>query len=140
MIRFVQTTLSGKDMQSMKSLQKICLPYDRPYFEDKAWYWIGYYNQTPVAFCILVPSLQWRDAVYMARSGVLSEFRGKGLQKRMISIRESFARRRGYRWAVTDTTENPASSNSLISRGYRLYEPSMPWGFRHTLYWRKRLR
>jgi hypothetical protein len=40
---------------------------------------------------------------------------------------------------ITDTYLNPASSNSLISCGFRLFEPSNPWGARGTLYWRKKL-
>jgi GNAT superfamily N-acetyltransferase len=94
---------------------------------------------TPVGFAGYVRSAQWHDAVYLCRSGVLASHRGHGLQKRLIRAREQHARKRGYRWALTDTFDNPASSNSLISSGYRLYEPARPWGKRGALYWRKKL-
>lgn len=123
----------------LRALQKTCLPYDSVYTETKAWYWVGYYHQTPVAFCALAPSIRWNDCVYLARAGVVPEFRGHGLQKRMIELRERWARKNGYRWAVTDTTDNPASSNSLIARGYRLYEPTVAWGPTRAIYWRKKL-
>jgi GNAT superfamily N-acetyltransferase len=70
---------------------------------------------------------------------VLPEARGQGLQRRLIGARERHARALGMAWLVTDTYQNPASSNSLIAAGYRLYEPAQPWGARGTLYWRKRL-
>ena len=139
MVVFKRILLTPKNKKLFASLQKTCLPYDSVYTETKAWYWVGYFNKTPIAFCVLAPSLQWSDCVYLARAGVVKEFRGRGLQKRMISIRERWARKQGYKWIVSDTTENPASANSLIGRGYKIYEPSNPWGFKHSLYWRKRL-
>lgn len=123
---------------TLERLQKICLPYDKPYFSP-GWYWIGYDGDKPVAFCVASPSLRWTDTVYLARAGVIPDYRGMGLQKRMIAMRERLARRKGYVWSVTDTTNNPASSNSLISKGYRLFDPSKPWAYGYSLYWRKKL-
>jgi GNAT superfamily N-acetyltransferase len=123
----------------LHKMQKACLPHDRPYFPTKGAYWIGYDADKPVAFCVVAPSVRWVDTVYLARAGVLSSHRGRGLQKRMISIRERWARSNGYVWSVTDTADNPASANSLISQGYRMFDPSKPWALDYSLYWRKRL-
>jgi GNAT superfamily N-acetyltransferase len=139
MVKFRRTSLNTKNLKLIKTLQKTCLPYDSPYLNRKAWYWIGYWRSTPVAFCVLAPSIRWADCVYLARAGVVPEFQGRGLQKRMITIREKWARKHGYKWAITDTSENPPSANSLISRGYRLYEPTVPWGLSRAIYWRKKL-
>ena len=139
MVKFRQVPFTAENMKELRQLQKLCLPYDSPYRDKKAWYWIGYWKDVPVAFCVLAPSVRWSDCVYMARSGVIPAFRGKGLQKRMIVIRERWARRKGYKWSVTDTSENPPSANSLISRGYRIYEPTVTWGLATAIYWRKRL-
>lgn len=139
MLKFKRLPLTAKNIKLLRVLQKACLPVDAPYLEISGWYWIGCWNNTPIAFCILAPSLQWSDCVYLARAGVLREFRGRGLQKRMITIRETLARKKGYVWSVSDTTENPASSNSLIAKGYKVYEPANPWGFKYSLYWRKKL-
>ena len=49
------------------------------------------------------------------------------------------ARRLGWNWLITDTYDNPASSNSLISCGFKLYDPNVPWGTKGALYWRKKL-
>lgn len=139
MVTFKQVRLSKESKATLHKMQKACLPHDRAYFPDKGTYWIGYDADTPVAFCIVAPSVRWIDAVYLARAGVLPSHRGYGLQKRMISIRERWARRNGYVWAVTDTAENPASANSLIAKGYRMFDPSKPWALDYSLYWRKRL-
>lgn len=139
MVKFRRVALSTDTAKLLRALQKTCLPYDAPYMDKSAWYWVGFWRETPVAFCILAPSVRWADCVYLARAGVVSEFRGRGLQKKMITLREKWARKQGYKWAVTDTSENTPSANSLISRDYRLYEPAKPWGLSRALYWRKRL-
>ena len=58
MVYFRRTALPPANAKLIKSLQKACLPYDRPYMNTQAWYWIGYHGPTPVAFCILAPSVQ----------------------------------------------------------------------------------
>jgi hypothetical protein len=40
---------------------------------------------------------------------------------------------------ITDTSDNPSSANNLIACGYRIYRPTDPWGFNHTIYWTKDL-
>jgi GNAT superfamily N-acetyltransferase len=139
MVLFRRIALNPANAKLLKGLQRTCLPHDKPYMNANAWYWIGYHGPTPVAFCVLAPSVQWSDCVYLARAGVIPALRGRGLQKKMITLRERWARRKGFKWAVTDTSENPPSANSLIARGYRLYDPSSPWGLSRALYWRKRL-
>jgi phage terminase large subunit len=42
-----------------------------------------------------------------------------------------------FRGMQSDTTDNVASANNFIKAGYRLYQPKIPWGWPHTLYWRK---
>lgn len=122
------------------NLQLECLPEDDPIMPvNGSWWWLGRNNKKPVCFATLKESSQWLDTVYLARSGVLPQCRGNGLQKKTISIRERFAKRLGYNWVVTDTTDNIPSSNSLISKGYKLFEPSNPWAHDNSLYWRKRI-
>lgn len=124
------------------NMQKVCLPEDtpiRPNKEKNNWWWIGEEGYKPVCFAHLKESSQWTDAVYLARSGVLPKWRGRGLQKKMIAIREKFARKLGYNWVITDTTDNLPSSNSLISKGYKMFYPSNPWGNSNSIYWRKKL-
>jgi GNAT superfamily N-acetyltransferase len=133
-------SLSESDRLVITKLQRTCLPDDEPYFPDNGWWWLGLDGKQVAAFCLLTKSSNWVDTVYLARSGVLPAWRGNGLQKRMITLREKFARQQGYRWMISDTTDNLPSANSLISKGYKLYSPARPWGYDATLYWRKRIR
>ena len=65
--------------------------------------------------------------------------RGKGLQKKMIIVRERLARKLGWGYMISDTNENPQSANNLIRAGYLMYEPSYPYGVETTCYWKKKL-
>jgi GNAT superfamily N-acetyltransferase len=120
-------------------MQKSCLPNDELYDVTKGFWWGAFDNDICVGFCGLVPSTRWGDCGYLCRSGVARAFRGKGIQKKLIKARERKARALGWNWLITDTTDNPASSNSLISCGFKLFNPTIPWGGKNTLYWRKHL-
>ena len=124
----------------LDALQKKCLPGDAPSDTTTGWWWIVYDAlNLPCAFAGLVPSIRWRDTGYLCRAGVISSHRGQGLQKRLIRARVRQAKALGWNWLITDTYENPASSNSLIACGFKLFEPTKPWGADKTLYWRKKL-
>lgn len=132
--------LDEKTKNALMRMQRACLPEDDPLDPEKeGWWWIGYDGEWPIAFCSLKPSQRYKNAVYMSRSGVNYYYRGYGLQKKMLRMRERFAKRLGFEWSFSDTTDNPASANSLISCGYRLYEPKIHYGYDTTLYWRKPL-
>lgn len=121
------------------NLQLTILPYDKPATTEVGWWWIVYDGEKPIGFAGLYPSAKWGDAGYLCRSGVLPSHRGRGLQKRLIRVRERKARALGMKWLISDTYENPPSSNSLIACGYRTYHPSEPWGADGVTYWRKRV-
>ena len=106
--------------------------------EDVRWwfvYQIG--GDDPVAYAGLKSSFTITCGGYLCRAGVLPGHRGRGLQRRLIRVREARARRDGWAALVTDTTDNPASANSLISAGFKLYAPERPWGLKNSLYWKK---
>jgi len=102
-------------------------------------YWIAFHDDYPVAFASARPSQQWDNAVYLSLCVVRKEYGGLGIQRRLLRVRENWARRAGYSWIVTDTTDNPPSANNLIRRGYTTFTPSAPWAFRHSIYWNKRV-
>jgi GNAT superfamily N-acetyltransferase len=120
-------------------LQKKCLPYDQPYDTSQGWWWIAYDQGKPVAFAGLVRSISWGDCGYLCRAGVISLYRGKGIQKKLIAVRAKKAKKLGYKWLVSDTRDNHPSANSLAKAGFRMFTPTNPWGYNDTLYWRKRL-
>jgi GNAT superfamily N-acetyltransferase len=123
----------------LNRLQKECLPYDQPYSTDSGYWWVAFDGDDAIGFAGFTQTRQWLDCAYLCRAGVVSRYRGHGLQKRFIDIRARYAKRIGYNWMITDTTDNYPSANSLISCGFRLYEPAQKWAFKHSLYWRKRL-
>ncbi|MBF9235561.1 GNAT family N-acetyltransferase [Microvirga alba] len=126
-------------LKLLRRLHSECLPYDKlPNFTEGFW-WIAYHGDDAVGFAGMVRSARWIDAGYMNRAGVVPDHRGHGLQKRLIRVRMRYAKRIGWRWLITDTTENPPSANSLIGCGFRAYDPANPWGGRTTTYWRRAL-
>jgi len=121
-------------------LQKKCLPSDAPFDTSQGYWWIVYdAHNLPCAFAGLVSSVRWLDTGYLCRAGVLPSHRGQGVQKKLIRARVRQARALGWNWLITDTYDNPASSNSLIATGFKLFEPLKPWGAKGTLYWRLKL-
>ena len=123
----------------LRALQKLCLPYDKPYDTRKGYWWIATDEGIDTAFAGLVPSSRWCDTGYLCRAGVAPSSRGKGLQKKLIRVRVAKAKALGWSWLITDTHDNPASANSLIACGFKMFEPSIPWGIRGTLYWRRKI-
>ena len=137
------------DLAHLKELHKITFEDTAPIKDDMgciftrgAW-WLMHpvgHEDAPIAFCGVTPSTYGPTYTYLKRGGVLKEHRGQGLQRRLIRIREKWARSRGYEWMITNTTnDNPASANSMIAEGYRLFWPSVPWDMKTAVYLRKRL-
>lgn len=122
----------------LNRLDKELFPHD--FLAQKTGYWwIVYHGKKPVAFAGVRQSHQWETAGYLCRVGVTEDHRGRGLQKRLLRVREAKARRLGWHYLVTDTQDNPASANSLISCGYKMYSPQKPWANEGACYWRKKL-
>jgi GNAT superfamily N-acetyltransferase len=96
-------------------------------------------NNEPVAFAALLPVPSFPGAAYMARCGVITTYRGKGLQRKLLLKREKFARASGYKHVITTTYNNPPSANNLIARGFKTYLPQAKWGAVDTIYWLKEL-
>jgi GNAT superfamily N-acetyltransferase len=127
-------------VKTLEYLQKKCLPDDDICNVHVGHWWIVYDEfMLPIGFCGMVRSHTWYDCGYLCRAGIVKEWRGNGIQKKLIKAREKHAKKLGWNWLITDTTDNPASSNSLINCGFKLYNPSNPWAYKHSLYWRKRL-
>jgi GNAT superfamily N-acetyltransferase len=129
-----------ENREALYALQKYCLPYDRPHSTEYGYWWVirdalGH----ELGFAGLVSSMRWSDCGYLCRAGVIPAARGQGLQKKLIKVRIRQAKALGWNWLITDTYDNPASANSLISCGFKMFEPTVPWGAKGTLYWRRKL-
>jgi GNAT superfamily N-acetyltransferase len=72
------------------------------------------------------------------RAWVHRDYRGQGLQKKMIKLRIKSAY--DCHIAITYTTlDNYPSANSLISQGFKLYSPEYAYAGREMLYFQKEL-
>jgi len=120
-------------------LQKICLPFDKPYDTTSGYWWIAIKNGVDIGFAGLVHSSRWTDCCNLIRAGVVPDHRGQGLQKKFIRVRIRQAKALKMNWIVTSTYDNPASANSLIACGFKMFDPSVPWMTLHTSYWRLKL-
>lgn len=109
-----------------------------PPFDWGHW-WLAYHGSVPVGFAGLVPSTHVDNAGYFCRVGVTKSHCGNSLQFRFMRALELRARRNGWSSVVSDTTDNVVSANNFIRAGYQLYRPREPWGWLHTLYWRKQI-
>lgn len=120
-------------------LQLEILPADLPDDVTVGSWWVAYSDGSPIGFCGIKRSSRWVNAGYLCRAGVLRKFRGKGIQKKLIRVRIAQAKKLGWQWVISDTYENPASANNLISTGFQMYIPSRKYGADGTCYWRKRI-
>lgn len=82
-----------------------------------------------------------QETTYTGPTWVSEEVRGLGLQCRLLSIREKFAKKIGINCLISSTDiDNIYSGNNLIKCGFKLTEPwdeSLP---KEALYWIKHLR
>ena len=122
-------------------LQKVCLPADKVYPIAKGYWYVVYTQDGQAAgFAGIVPSARWSDTMYLCRAGIVLSHRGRGLQKKLIKARIRKAKALGMNWVISDTHQNPASANSLIAIGFKMFEPSKPWGFKTALYWKYKIK
>lgn len=100
---------------------------------DKGWWWTAELDGSPVAYAGMIDSPGNR--IFLCRAGVLPVARGAGIQRRLINVRLTYARRLGFERAITYTAPwNIHSANNLIATGFRLYTPGDEWGCDNALY------
>jgi RimJ/RimL family protein N-acetyltransferase len=124
-------------------LDEICFPTDKRVNTDDSLWWIIWRDKKPVAYAGLRPckNPQNKGIGFFCRAGVLPNHRGRGLQKRLIRVRERAARRLGLKEVVTYCALwNCASINSLIRCGYKLYWPASKWAGSGSVYLCKKLK
>ena len=92
--------------------------------ERGAW-WVAYDGHKPIAYAGVCEGLEeWKGLGYMDRCGVLKAYRGQGIHRRMIKVRERWAKKQGWKGLWTYTVPwNAYSSNNLIACGWQLFEP-----------------
>jgi GNAT superfamily N-acetyltransferase len=111
---------------------------DLDHFDPETW--IAYDDDHPVAFGVLVhrPDSGWCPGWYLRAAGTLPEYRGQGLQRRLVRARLAYARRSGAPHVLTFTLpQNAASMRSLISCGFKPHRPTELYAGPGWVYWRK---
>lgn len=99
-------------------------------------WWMGSDEHGEVA-CYCGARVHDQDTLYLGPSFVFPEYRGDGLQRRMIESRLRFARRKGFKRIVSSTSpDNVVSGNNLISSGFRL---TRPWLDEEGNYWERKV-
>lgn len=80
------------------------------------------------------------EEVEIYRTGVLPAFQNQGIKRKMVRAMERHAKGRGYLIMKSYCDiDNVTSANSLISSGYKLYNPATPYCDGPWIYWKKRL-
>ncbi len=80
-------------------------------------------------------------AAFLSLAGVLPEYRGRGIQKRLIDVRTKHSRSKGWGRCITYTVvDNPPSMNSLIKAGFKPYTPAYNWVGAKVVFWQKVLK
>lgn len=141
MIRLTPVT-SAQSRARVSAMQHVLFPVPANYHADlmEGQWWIAQSAGRDAGFCAIAPLKHSRECAYLSRAGVMPNYRGKGLQQRMIRLRLRWAKSKGYRYVVTYTEpSNLASSNSLISCGFKLYRPSKPLSAPGMLHWRTKI-
>lgn len=128
-----------KDLKLIDKLKHQC--FDKDSIVDDlrtSTWWVAWCSGHPAGYCGIQ---QWPDGTaFLNMVGVLESYRGFGLQKRMIKIRESYAKQRGTDIIYTYTAPfNAASMRSLITCGYRPYESPTEWAGEEFVYWSRKL-
>ncbi len=105
---------------------------------SKTW-WIAYVDGRIAGYAGLkIYKEGTRKVGYLCRAGVLKEFRGQGIQKALINVRDREARRQKVDICISYVANwNHASANNLIRNGYELYAPEYRYGLKDALYFWK---
>lgn len=119
--------LERGDKKSCIALHTLTFPLDE--WEGATAYWIAYDDvSSPVGFCS-ARVLRNEPGVFLTRAGVLPAARGQGLQRRMITTRCNWTRKRGFEYAITYCSfDNHPSIVNLLRCGFHFTRPIYPYG------------
>ena len=128
-----------KNYELIKQINKDIMPHDELSIDEKTRAWVAYVDGKLAGFCTLriLPS----NIVYLDRGGIYEQYQGLGIHRKLIAIRERFARKIGSKAIITYTlTNNYASMYTLVRCNYRKYNPDHAWVGRDVCYFQKLLK
>ena len=122
------TIRKTKNSKAIRALEARCFPEDEPYDIAGAIWWLVKVGDFPIGYAGLKPLPYEKDVGFLCRAGILSNYRGQGLQRKLIKLRIKEAQKLGLKQLVTyTTTDNYASITNLLNQGFRFYSPENPW-------------
>jgi len=139
----------ASDIETVRALHTILFPdtfFEGPELGNV--YWIAWNDvDEPVGFCSVRPirptcdEPRWSETAILSRAGVLPGYRGRGLQRRFISLRIKWARSVGFSRCVSYTlrSEPTTSARNLVRSGFLPYKPAVMWATEDVDYWEKEL-
>ena len=105
-------------------------------FKSNRDWWVSVIDSEIVAYCGCI----YADGIcIMNRAWVHKDYRGKGMQRKMIIKRIEAAKMQCNTIITYTTADNIHSSNNLIKCGFKLYNPEYAYGGRNMLYWIKEI-
>ena len=135
---------TNRDLIPILQIEKECFSESNYSRVVEAWYrwtwWVAKDDNTGKMIGFCAATIVDSNVCFLSLSGVTGPARGKGLQMKMIRVRERWARKQRCKKSITYTSlSNPASSNNLIKCGYKIYHPDSYWGLVDGIYWTKDL-
>ena len=129
------------DFFTVSKINDVIFPLDNLDYHQHGHYWLVKQGKENVGFCAMhfLANTGEHDTVFLSRSGIYSKFRKHGIGKRLIRTRLKEAKKLGAKFAISYTIDNVASSNNLISQGFKLYIPEYRYGGDKALHWIKTL-
>lgn len=140
----IRKASSEGDFAAIRAMDRRLFPQDDPVpVPGESLWWVAVAEKSGkiVAYGGLRPckAVENEGIGFLIRAGTDPDFRGAGLQKRLIRTRISAARRLWLTQLVTYTVPwNPASGNALIRCGFKLYRPASRWGGAGAAYWARK--
>lgn len=129
--------IKDEHLSSLKELDRELFPNSPPNKFNECYSFLAYDTDCVVGFCCLTP-YPVNGTGFLSRVGVRKSYRGNGLQKKMIKIREKLAKKIGLSRLITYTSyDNIYSINNLISCGYKFYKPKWEFGVKYAYYVQK---
>lgn len=113
----------GESARWLRWMDAEAFPDDHPFeFQMVNWF-IGWDGKTGAAYCGWKAVMHGTKMVgFQYRAAVMSSYRGRKLQGKMLALRERDMKKQGIAEAVSYTSaSNAASMRSLIASGYRPY-------------------
>jgi GNAT superfamily N-acetyltransferase len=123
-------------LKHLEAMDRKCFPREETFpTKERAWWWLARWDDADAGFGGLLECDEGKSG-FLCRAGVFSDYRGRGIQLRLIQERVRYSRSVGHTQVLTYTThDNAPSNNNLIRAGFRQYLPVYPWEGSSFMYW-----